>query len=199
MPEEKKHYTQADIDEMEAQAEKLNRKINEAKASLRVDLVDELDAHYASVLPGMVVASHTMFPDGDSDYLFVTSTKVSLKYDMTRELTMYGIEFNVRNRSVDVDDSYITVGLDADGKMEHVLFPGDEEDPESYYNYDIFPADDLSKASGEVRKRIADAMDRHNRNHAEEGKKTLEKFLRQFREKRKEITRESGDEQVELA
>ena len=199
MTEEIKRYTQADIDEMEAQAEELNRKIHEAKAHLRADLVDDLDAHYASVLPGMVVASHKMFPDGYSNYLFVTSTSVSLKYDMTRELTMHGIKFRVTRTSPELEDSYITVSLDAEGRMVRWLFPGDTEDPNAFYDYDIFPADELSKASGEVRRKIADAMDRHNSAHAENGKKTLEKFLRDVRVKRKEIATETGDEQVDLA
>jgi hypothetical protein len=199
MTEEIKRYTQADIDELEAQAEELNRKIHEAKAHLRADLVDDLDAHYASVLPGMVVAAHTMFNDGTSEYLFIASTKVSLNYDMTRELTMYGAELRVRQEKVEYAESHISVSLDAEGRMVRVLFPGETEDPNSFYDYDIFTADELSKASGEVRRRIADAMDRHNNAHAENGKKTLEKFLRDVREKRKEMTREAGDDQVELA
>jgi hypothetical protein len=118
---------------------------------------------------------------------------------MTRELTMHGIEFRVTRTSPELEDSYITVSLDNEGRMKRVLFHGDTEDPNAFYDYDILPADELSKASREVRRRIADAMDRHNRDHAENGKKTLEKFLRDVRGKRKEMAKKAGDDQVELA
>jgi len=79
MSEDQKHWTQEDIDRMEEQVSKLKISIEQAKAYLRLEKVGYLDEYYKRELTGKVIMTEHPWPDGQSDYMYITYVNVEME------------------------------------------------------------------------------------------------------------------------
>lgn len=192
--EDKKHWTQEEIDQLKKQKDKIQEQIWAAEASLREETVGYLENHYRKELVGQVIMETKPAWDGWSFYLYITSVKVTLDFREVRNVHLRGISFHVARNEMDNDPNPLSFELDNDGQPVGVIF-GTEPVPEGQdIRYRIVHADELSKAQGCVRTMIDRALELRNAAHAEEGTKSLEKFLREFRKARKETEEKLAEE-----
>ena len=198
MAEEQKHWTQEDIDRMQEQVYELNAKIEEAKVSILREKVGYLDEYFKRELTGKVIMSEHPWNDGDSKYIFINFVKVDIDYSYQRTLHVSGVSLDIACNKIGVVGEWIRIELDDDGRPKGVLFGADtESDGGEYVNYRIVDADELAKAKGVARKQIEHALELRNKAHTEQGKDAVEKFLRDFRKKRKELEERTAGATVE--
>lgn len=191
MAEETRHWTQADIENMRDQVAELNTRICEAEAYIAMEKVGYLEDHFKRELTGKVIMSEHPWNDGDSMYMYITFVKVELDWSGKRSLRIGGVSLRVKQDNIGDDSgrsASIGIDLDDDGHPLRVLF-GTESEPDDNvsYSYRVVDPEELAKPKGIVRKQIEHALELRNAAHAELGKKAVEKFLREFRGKRKEI------------
>ena len=192
--EDKKHWTQEEIDQLKKQKDKIQEQIWVAEASLREEKVGYLENHYRRELVGQVIMDTNPGWDGCSFYLYITSVTVTLDFREVRNVHLRGISFRVARNEMDNDPNPLSFELDSDGQPVSVIF-GTGPVPEGQnIRYRIVHADELSKARGCVRTMIDKALELRNAAHAEEGTESLEKFLREFRKARKETEEKLAEE-----
>lgn len=198
MAEEQKHWTQEDIDRMQEQVDELKQQIWEAKASIQFEKVGYLDDYFKRELTGKVIMSEHPWNDGASIFMFITYVKVDIDWSGKRSIHLSGTTFRVECNEIKVESSGISIGLDDNGRPQHVLFGNESESDEGEsINYRIVGPDELAKAKGVVRKQIEHALELRNKAHAEQGKDAVEKFLRDFRKERKELEDRASGATVE--
>ena len=190
----KKHWTQEEIDRLKKQKDKLQEQIWAAEASLQEEKVGYLDNHYRKELVGQVIMNTKPAWDGWSFYLYITKVKVTLDFRGGRTVHLHGISFHIERNKMENDPNSLSFELDNDGQPVGVIF-GTEPLPEGQeIRYRIVHADELSKARGCVRTMIDKALELRNAAHAEEGTNSLKKFLREFRKARKETEEKLAEE-----
>lgn len=189
---EYKKYTNEDLERLNAERDRIDREISEAKACIRYEKIGHLEEYWSSKLLGKLCIPSE--PHGYGSFMYITSVHVDMDYRYEKYIKLDGLVLEIGSPVCLVHDGIsggrrsISVSLDEAGRMKDAVMDGIERsDTANILHWRIIDSSDLSNKDGLLKATALESIRMKHDDVAERDSAAYEKFRRDVRTRKKEL------------